>query len=62
MNPGGLVIAIVGVWLGCQVFGGEMFERLGIVARSSSSSSGGTAPSVNLGPATAGPSSSWLPA
>lgn len=31
MNSGGLVIAIVGIWLGCQVFGGRMLERLTII-------------------------------
>lgn len=61
MNPGGVVVVLVGVWLGCQVFGGNMLERLGIVSSSSGSSSGGTAPSVNIGPA-AGPSPAWLPA
>lgn len=30
MNPGGLVIAIAGVWLGCQIFAGEMLDRLKI--------------------------------
>jgi hypothetical protein len=32
VNPGGLVIAIAGVWLGCQIFGGNMLQRLGIIA------------------------------
>lgn len=28
---GGVLIAIGGVWLGCQVFGGRMLDRLGIL-------------------------------
>ena len=31
MNPGGIVVAVLGVWLGCQIFGGNMLERLGII-------------------------------
>lgn len=31
MNPGGLVLVIFGVWVGCQVFGGQALERLGVV-------------------------------
>jgi hypothetical protein len=30
MNPGGLFLVVLGVWLGCQVFGGEALERLNI--------------------------------
>ena len=51
MNPGGLVVVIAGVWLGCQIFGGNALERLGIV---SSSSSGGSAPAVYTAPARSG--------
>lgn len=32
MNPGGLFLAVLGVWVGCQVFGGEALERLRIVS------------------------------
>jgi hypothetical protein len=60
MNPGGLVIAIAGVWLGCQVFGGKMLERLGIVDGGHTGQAGGTAPSVYTAPA--GPSAAVLPA
>ena len=31
MNPTGIVLVIAGVWLGCQVFGGEALQRLRIV-------------------------------
>lgn len=31
MNPAGLVIAIAGVWVVCQVFGGNALERLGVL-------------------------------
>lgn len=32
MNPGGVVLLILGVWVGCQVFGGHALERLGVVS------------------------------
>lgn len=32
MNPGGLFLAVLGVWVGCQIFGGEALERLGIIS------------------------------
>jgi len=32
MNPGGIFLALLGVWVGCQVFGGEALERLRIVS------------------------------
>lgn len=32
MNPSGVVMALVGVWIGCQLFGGHALERLKIVA------------------------------
>jgi|tagenome__1003787_1003787.scaffolds.fasta_scaffold20273900_2 hypothetical protein len=32
MNPGGLFLVVVGVWVGCQVFAGEALQRLGVVA------------------------------
>jgi hypothetical protein len=28
---GGILVALAGVWLGCQVFGGKALERLGII-------------------------------
>jgi hypothetical protein len=31
MNPGGLFLIVLGVWVGCQVFGGDGLERLRIV-------------------------------
>lgn len=31
MNPGGIFLVVLGVWMGCQVFGGEALERLKIV-------------------------------
>ena len=34
MNPAGVVLVIVGVWLGCQVWGGDALPRLGVVADS----------------------------
>lgn len=46
MNPGGLVVAIAGVWLGFQIFGGNMLQRLGIIETNS------TPP--NYGPSAAG--------
>jgi hypothetical protein len=32
VNPGGIFLALLGVWIGCQVFGGEALERLRIVS------------------------------
>lgn len=31
MNPGGIVIALLGVLIGCQVFGGKALERLKVI-------------------------------
>jgi hypothetical protein len=31
VNPGGVCIGLLAVWLGCQVFGGQALERLGVV-------------------------------
>jgi len=31
VNPAGLVVAVAGVWVICQVFGGNALVRLGIV-------------------------------
>ena len=31
MNPGGLFLVVLGVWVGCQIFGGNALERLNIV-------------------------------
>jgi hypothetical protein len=32
VNPGGVFLALLGVWIGCQVFGGDALQRLGLVA------------------------------
>jgi hypothetical protein len=34
MNPSGILIGIAGVWVLCQVFGGEALQRLGIIGSS----------------------------
>jgi hypothetical protein len=31
VNANGVFLALVGVWVLCQVFGGEMLHRLGIL-------------------------------
>lgn len=31
MNPGGVVLVIAGVWVLCQVLGGDALNRLGLV-------------------------------
>lgn len=31
MNPGGLFLVVLGVWVGCQVFRGQALERLKIL-------------------------------
>ncbi|WP_088289833.1 hypothetical protein [Kineosporia sp. A_224] len=36
MNPSGLVIIIAGVWVACQVLGGDALTRLGITGVASS--------------------------
>jgi len=30
VNPGGIFLVLLGVWVGCQIFGGEALERLNI--------------------------------
>jgi hypothetical protein len=57
VNPGGLVIVIAGVWLGCQVFGGNALERLGILSPAGSSSS--TAPALATTPAGPSTTATW---
>ena len=32
MNPGGLFLVVLGVWVGCQVLGGNALERLGVTS------------------------------
>lgn len=32
MKASGVVLVILGVWVGCQIFGGHALERLGIVS------------------------------
>jgi hypothetical protein len=31
VNPTGVVLVIAGVWVGCQLWGGDALQRLGIV-------------------------------
>jgi hypothetical protein len=31
VKPGGIFLVICGLWVGCQVFGGNALERLNIV-------------------------------
>jgi len=31
MRPGGLVMLIAGVWLGCQLWGGDAIQRLNLM-------------------------------
>lgn len=33
MNPAGVVLIIGAVWVGCQIFGGDAFTRLGITPK-----------------------------
>ena len=37
MKPGGIVLVLAGVWVLCQVLGGNALVRLGIVSDGSSS-------------------------
>jgi hypothetical protein len=32
VNPGGIFLCLLGVWIGFQVFGGEALERLRVVS------------------------------
>lgn len=50
MKPGGVVIVLAGVVLGCQVFGGQMLERLNIVTGDGAPTAT-TKPAVAVGPA-----------
>jgi len=31
VNAGGLVLLVAGVWLGCQLWGGDALQRLNLV-------------------------------
>lgn len=31
MKPGGVVLLIAGVWLGCQLWGGDALQRLNLL-------------------------------
>jgi hypothetical protein len=31
MRPGGVVMLIAGVWLGCQLWGGDALQRLNLI-------------------------------
>lgn len=33
MNPSGVVLIIAAAWVGCQVFGGDALNRLGITKK-----------------------------
>lgn len=37
MNAGGIVLAIAGVWVLCQVLGGNALNRLGVTGQATSS-------------------------
>jgi hypothetical protein len=32
VNPGGIFLIVLGVWVGCQVFGGQALERLKLIS------------------------------
>jgi hypothetical protein len=31
VNPRGVVMILAGVWIGCQLWGGDALQRLGVV-------------------------------
>jgi hypothetical protein len=35
VNPAGVVLVLFGVWVGCQVFGGDALERLNLLPKAS---------------------------
>lgn len=49
MNPGGVVILIFAAWIGCQVFGGNALERLGVIAPDDGGTSSGAGIPGQLG-------------
>lgn len=44
MKPGGVLLVVAGVWVLCQVLGGQALQRLGLVA-----ASGAAAPAAPAG-------------
>ncbi len=30
MNPGGIFLVLLGVWVGCQLYGGQALQRLNL--------------------------------
>lgn len=48
MNPAGILIAVAGVWVTCQVFGGNALERLGIL-KPDPAGGGGIVPPIGPG-------------
>lgn len=46
MNPGGVVLVVAGVWVLCQVLGGDALKRLGIVGQTTDSGSSSEFPGV----------------
>lgn len=34
MNPTGIVLLIAATWVGCQVWGGDALQRLGVIGGS----------------------------
>lgn len=46
MNPGGIVLALAGVLVLCQVLGGDALKRLGVVGQTDDTSGGSEFPGV----------------
>lgn len=46
MRSGGVVLVVAGVWVLCQVLGGNALERLGIIGQSDTSGSTKQFPNV----------------
>lgn len=42
VRSGGVLLVLAGVWVLCQVLGGDALDRLGIIGQNSSSSGGST--------------------
>jgi len=46
MNAGGAVLVLAGVWVLCQVLGGDALNRLGLTGKAGAGSSGSEFPNV----------------
>lgn len=48
MRSGGVLLVLAGVWVLCQVLGGNALERLGVIGQGGTDTSGGTSEFPNV--------------